>query len=338
MGKSGVTATPKKKDVHAVVSEYAHEFGTGVFWDLAATQAPNIPHMSTKFIGLNWLFGVGGVPQSRLIEIFGPESSGKTTLCYELIRTAQKDGLAGYIDTEHSADLRYAVACGVDRGKLIVAQPDYGEQAFSIVEKQLLDPRFSIVVLDSIAALSPRAETEGDMGDQYFALIARIISQSMRRISPILKRTKAVVVFVNQVRANISGYGSPLQTPGGWALKHAIQIKVQVKKREKIVSQGKQIGFMSELTTLKNKVATPYRSVKLPVLLGKGLDARYELISLGLQSKVIRKGGATYQVGRKVLGRNWKTAYEVINDNAKIRKFVVEHIEAFLQNQSTLDI
>lgn len=328
----------RQSTIHDIIVEYASEFGKDIFWDLESKQSPNMPHLRTQFIGLNWLFGVGGVPQSRLIEIFGPESCGKTTLCYELIRAAQRSGLAAYIDTEHSVDLRYAIKCGVDRSKIVVAQPDYGEQAFSIVEKHLLDPRFSIVVLDSIAALSPRAESEGDMGDQYFALTARIVSQAMRRISPILKRTKAVVIFVNQVRANVSGYGSPLQTPGGWALKHAVQVKVQVKKREKITSQGKQIGFFSELTTVKNKVATPYRVIRLPCLLGKGFDERYELISLGLQSKAIRKEGMSYQTGNVRLGRNWKSAFDAIHNSDKIKKVVFEKIELYLQEQSTLDI
>jgi recombination protein RecA len=317
-----------------VVSEYEKQFGKGIFWDFTTNKSIAVPHIPTDSIGLNWLFGVGGVPRGRLVEIYGRESSGKTTFCYHLIKCAQREGLAAYIDSEHSMEMQYAEQCGVDRTKFVFAQPDWGEQAFQMIEGFITDKRFSIVVLDSVVGLAPKAEADGEVGDQYMGLVARMVSQAMRRLSPILKQSKAVIVFTNQVRKDFSGYGDPDTTGGGMSLRHTVQVKIKVSKRDKIIRKGIQEGFFSEFKAVKNKVATPFRIVQVPILFGQGIATDYELITLGVKSKVIRKKPSSYRIGNRSLGRDWMAAHQAITQNSKIKKFLLERIVKYLESTS----
>lgn len=340
--KRKVTRAPlienkKIGDLSKIIVQYSDRFGEGVFWDLSKRQRVDVPIIKTRLIGLNWAIGVGGLPIGRPIEIFGRESSGKTTLCYQAIAAAQKVGLAGFIDTEGAFDSRYAAKCGVDCEHLIFAQPDYGEQALQIFEDFIQDERLSIVVLDSLASLSPRAEAEGEIGDQYMGLSARMLSQSMRRLPPFLKKTKAVIIVTNQVRANLSGYGAHEETGGGFALKHALQVRLHLKKKDKLISAGKEIGFLTEIFVKKNKIATPFRRINVPILYGRGYDYRYELITLGLASKVLTKSMASYKVGNHSLGKGWKKAYEAIRSDLALRTKVKGEIAEYLKNLDELD-
>jgi len=336
--------SPKSTDVirtsaiKQVVAEYQKQFGKGIFWNLLSIDArKDVPFIKTSLISLNWLFGVGGVPQGRLVEIFGAESSGKTTLCYELIRACQRFGLAGYIDTETSFDPKYAIRCGVDLSRFVLAQPDYGEQAYSILESWLADKRFSIVVLDSLAAMAPKPEADGEVGDRYMGLAARMNSQEMRRISPRLKRTKACVVFTNQVRANLSGYGYQEETGGGLALRHTLQVRIYLKKRDKIMKSGNPIGFYTELTTRKNKIATPFRTIKLPIIFGRGFDRKYELIHLAIEAKVVSKATNGFKLGNKFIGKTFSDAYQSISKDRKSAQMVSKAIQAYLDKKATIN-
>ena len=288
------------------------KLGEGVDIDVEA--------ISTGSIGLDLALGVGGVPRGRIVEVYGPESSGKTTVALHMIAEAQKaGGQAAFIDAEHALDPRYAKKLGVDINELLVSQPDCGEDALSIAEALARSGAIDIIVIDSVAALVPRQEIDGDMGASHVGLQARLMSQAMRKLSGIISKNNCVVVFINQLRDKVGVvYGSPEVTSGGNALKYYASVRIDVRKKEALkLSNGEIYGNHVKVKVVKNKVSSPFRSAEFDILFGKGISKASELITLGEKLGVIKKSGSWFAYGEDRIGQG--------KDNA--RKFLEEHPE-----------
>lgn len=338
------TTTRKKmsvKDakVKKVVRDLLKEYGEEVLWT-EEREKRDIVVKPMQAESINILTARGGLPEGRIIEISGKESSGKTTTCYQAMKSVQEaGGTVGLIDAENSVDPVYLERCGVQTNEhLIIAQPDYGEQGLSILEEMIESGVVDLIVVDSVAALIPKAELEGTMTDQQVGLQARMMSKNLRRITSILRGSKAVVIFVNQVRDKIGGggfgFGPQTGTPGGWALKHFCTIRITTRKTVDLKKGSKQIGFISELRCLKNKVGRPGRRVNVPIIFGSGINSNMDLILLAIQARVIRKrADMLYLVvsrGKtKYLGKGWESAFDKIAKSAKLKAFVLAKIREF---------
>ncbi len=301
---------------------------------------PDLQIIPTRSRTFNWLLSCGGVPRGRVIEVSGPESSGKTTSCFHMMAVVlDEGGRVMYIDQENSIDLPYMQQCGIDpdNPNIIFAQPDYGEQALALVEDAI--DNVDIIVFDSIAAMVPQAELTAKISDQQMALQARLLAKSMRRLGTMLKGSKTCAVFTNQVRDKIggfSGYGPTYDTPGGRALKHAASIRIWVRRGAPLKAGAEQIGFLCRMTAKKNKVGMPGRVVDIPIIFGVGIDTDLDFINLALKSGAIRKNGPTYKTGRKLgagirtLGTSWRSVNEKLGKLPKLKTKVETHIEKFL--------
>ncbi len=290
---------------------------------------------------INWLLACGGLPRGRVTEVSGPESSGKTTLCFHFMsEVLNAGGRVVYIDQENSIDLPYMEQCGINPNhpNIMFAQPDFGEQALAMVEDAIDHADF--LVFDSIAAMVPQAELNAKISDQQMALQARLLAKSMRRLGTMLKGSKTAAVFTNQVRDKVgsfTGYGPTYDTPGGRALKHAASIRIWVRRGAPIKAGQEVLGFFSRMTGKKNKVGMPGRVVDVPIIFGTGVDSRLDFISLALKAKVIRKAGGVYKtgkklrVGSKILGTGWKMVGEKLDSNPKLMKRIEDAVDEFLK-------
>ncbi|MCK5006925.1 MAG: recombinase RecA [Spirochaetales bacterium] len=324
----------KMKALEAARMQIEKQFGKGAIMKLGEEAGKNqIPTIPTGSILLDAALGVGGYPRGRVVEIYGPEASGKTTLALHAIAEAQKQGgIAAFIDAEHALDPQYAGALGVNTDELWVSQPDNGEQALEIVESLIRSGAVDIIVVDSVAALTPRAEIEGDMGDSHMGLQARLMSQALRKLTAIISKSKTCLVFINQIRMKIGVmFGNPETTTGGNALKFYSTIRLEVRKIETI-SEGtdKAIGNKVRVKVVKNKVAPPFKRVEMEIIFGRGISASGSLLDAAVAQNIIAKSGSWYSYGEERIGQGRENAKSFLESNPDIYKQVEESVRSLL--------
>ncbi|MCL2841995.1 MAG: recombinase RecA [Oscillospiraceae bacterium] len=292
-------ATDKKKAIETAMSKIEKDYGKGSIMRMGDRQAINVDAISTGSLALDMSLGIGGVPKGRIIEIYGPESSGKTTLALHIVASAQKEGgEVAFVDAEHALEPAYARALGVDIDSLIISQPDTGEQALEITEVLVRSGAVDVVVVDSVAALTPRAEIEGNMGDSSVGVIARLMSQALRKLASSISKTNCVVIFINQLREKIGVvYGNPETTPGGRALKYFASVRLDVRRIETLKNGTEMVGNRTKVRVIKNKVAPPFKEAEFDIMYGEGISKIGEIVDLGVRLELIEKGGSWYTLG-----------------------------------------
>nr|WP_022697316.1 recombinase RecA [Euryhalocaulis caribicus] len=310
----------KERALESALSQIDRQFGKGSMMKLGQRESLDIEAISTGSIGLDIALGVGGLPRGRIIEIYGPESSGKTTLALHCVAEAQKDGgVAAFVDAEHALDPVYAAKLGVDVNELLVAQPDAGEQALEITDTLVRSGALDVLVIDSVAALVPRAELEGEMGDSLPGLQARLMSQALRKLTASISKSRTTVIFINQIRHKIGVmFGSPETTTGGNALKFYCSVRLDIRRIGAIKNRDEVIGNQTKVKVVKNKVAPPFREVEFDILYGEGISKMGELIDLGVKAEVVEKSGSWYSYGSERIGQGRENARQFLLDNPDI--------------------
>jgi recombination protein RecA len=312
--------TERGKAVAAAILSIEKQFGTGSIMKLGSAERQQVDSIPTGSIALDLALGVGGIPRGRMTEIFGPESSGKTTVCQHVIAEAQRrGGVAAFIDVEHALDPGYARACGVNVDELLVSQPDTGEQALEITETLVRSGGIDVVVVDSVAALVPRAEIEGEMGDSFVGIQARLMSQALRKLTGAVSRSNTALVFTNQLREKIGVmFGNPETTPGGRALKFYASVRLDIRRVETIKTGTESVGNRVRVKVVKNKVAPPFRVAEFDVMYGEGVSREGGLLDVGVAMDVVTKTGAWFTYGETRLGQGREAAKEFLKGNADI--------------------
>jgi recombination protein RecA len=318
----------RSKAVLAAIAQIKDRFGDGSIMKLGDTRRVEVDAIPTGCLSLDLALGVGGMPRGRIIEIYGPESSGKTTLALHTIAEAQKQGgTAAFIDAEHALDPSYAAKLGVKTGELLVSQPDTGEQALEILETLVRSGAVDVVVVDSVAALVPKAEIEGEMGDQHMGLQARLMSQALRKLTGIVSKTKTVVIFINQIRQKIGiVFGNPETTTGGNALKFYSSLRIEVRRSAQIKQLEKVIGNQVNVKVVKNKVAPPFRTTKFDIMYNEGISIAGDLLDLGVEVGTINKNGNSYSWEGVKLGVGRETAKSALKADPKLLKQVKDAV------------
>ncbi|MDR3836300.1 MAG: recombinase RecA [Agathobaculum sp.] len=321
-------AADKKKALAAALGQIEKQFGKGSVMRLGENTGMNIEHIPTGSIGLDLALGIGGLPRGRIIEIYGPESSGKTTVALHSVAEAQKlGGTAAFIDAEHALDPVYAKALGVDIDSLLVSQPDTGEQGLDIAEALVRSGAIDIVVIDSVAALTPRAEIEGEMGDSFVGLHARMMSQAMRKLAGSIAKSQGVAIFINQLREKVGGiYGNPEVTTGGRALKFYASVRMEVRRVEHLKNGTELIGSHTRVKVVKNKVAPPFKQAEFDIMYGEGISRTSELVDLGVEFGILNKSGAWFSMGDTRLGQGRDAAKQYFKDHPDIADDVQKQI------------
>jgi recombination protein RecA len=306
-------------NIQLAVDAIEKQFGKGSIMKLGEAGHFNVETVSTGSLSLDLALGAGGVPKGRIIEIYGPESSGKTTLAYHVIAQAQKNGgIAAFIDAEHALDPEYAKNIGVDIDKLLISQPDTGEQALEITETLVRSNSIDVLVVDSVAALVPRAEIEGDMGDSHMGLQARLMSQALRKLTGIISKTNTVVIFINQIRMKIGVmFGNPETTAGGQALKFYSSVRMDIRRMEQLKDGENVIGNKVKVKIVKNKVAPPFRTAEFDIMFNEGISKVGEIIDLGVKYNLVTKSGAWYEYNGEKIGQGREAAKQYLRDNSK---------------------
>ena len=307
----------KKKALDMALSKIEKDFGKGSVMKLGSAEKMQVEVIPTGCLHLDFALGVGGLPRGRIIEIYGPESSGKTTLALQTVAQAQKmGGTAAFIDAEHALDPVYAKALGVDIDELYVSQPDNGEQALDICEALVRSGAIDIVVVDSVAALVPKQEIEGDMGESHVGLQARLMSQALRKLAGVIAKTNAVVIFINQLREKVGVmYGNPEVTTGGKALKFYASVRMDIRKSEPIKDGSNVIGNRTKIKIVKNKVAPPFRSCTVDMIFGEGISQASSLLELAVEREIIKKAGAWYSYNGNRIGQGRENTVKNLNEN-----------------------
>jgi recombination protein RecA len=319
----------KRKALSAALGQIEKQFGKGAVMRMGDVSAVrDVDTVSTGSLGLDIALGIGGLPRGRVIEIYGPESSGKTTLSLQVIAEAQKaGGTAAFVDAEHALDPTYAEKLGVDVDELLVSQPDTGEQALEITDMLVRSGSIDVVVVDSVAALTPKAEIEGDMGDSHMGLQARLMSQALRKLTGSLNKTKTICVFINQLREKIGVmFGSPETTPGGRALKFYSSVRLDIRRIEAIKDGVEVVGNRTRVKVVKNKVAAPFRQAEFDIMYGRGISREGSLLDLGVELDIIKKSGAWYTYEGEQLGQGRENAKTFISENMEIMVEVQDRI------------
>ena len=322
-------ATSNKKDLDLAISQIERQFGAGTLVKLGDSNLlEGVESISTGSLSLDIALGIGGIPRGRVTENFGAESSGKTTLAYHIIAQAQKSGgAAAYLDAEHALDPEFANRCGVDTTELFISQPDSAEQALEVCEYLVRSGALDVVVIDSVAALVPKAELEGDMGDTHVGLQARLMSQALRKLTAAIGESKTSVIFINQVREKVGiMWGNPEVTPGGRALKFYSSVRIDLRRIESVKSGTEIIGNRVKARMVKNKVAPPFRVAEFEILFKEGISRESDLIDLGDLTKVIKKSGAYFSYEDHKLGQGRENAKKFLKENAEIAKEITEKI------------
>ncbi len=322
----------KLKALKATIDKIDKDYGKGTIMRMGDRSIEDIPAISTGSIALNYALGVGGFPRGRVIEIYGPESSGKTTLTIHAIAEAQKNGgIAAFIDAEHAFDRFYAEKLGVDTDNLLISQPDNGEQALEITDHLVRSGAVDIIVVDSVAALTPKSEIEGDMGDSKMGLQARLMSQALRKLTSSINKTNTVVVFINQLRDKIGVmFGSPETTTGGNALKFYASIRIDIRKIGQIKNGDEVIGNKTRVKVVKNKVAPPFRKAEFDIMFGEGISQVGEIIDLGVEYDIVKKSGSWFSYGETKLGQGRDSVKNLLKDNLELAEEIHNKIVAKL--------
>ncbi|MDD9982819.1 MAG: recombinase RecA [Gammaproteobacteria bacterium] len=321
----------RKQALSSALSQIERQFGKGAIMRMGDTSAVrDIEVISTGSLGLDLALGVGGLPRGRVMEVYGPESSGKTTLTLEVIARTQRDGgTAAFIDAEHALDPQYAERIGVDVDELLVSQPDTGEQALEIADMIVRSGAVDVVVIDSVAALTPKAELEGEMGDTHVGLQARLMSQALRKLTANIKRSNTLVIFINQIRMKIGVmFGSPETTTGGNALKFYSSVRLDIRRIGAIKRRDEVIGNQTRIKVVKNKVAPPFKQVEFDILYGEGISREGELIDLGVKHGIIEKSGAWYSYDGDRIGQGRDNVREFLKEH----KDIADAIDTALRN------
>jgi recombination protein RecA len=318
-------ALDKSKAIDAAVSQIERQFGKGSIMRMGDEEPQRVASIATGALALDLALGVGGVPRGRTVEIFGPEGSGKTTLALHIIAEAQRaGGLAAFIDAEHALDPTYAQAIGVDLENLYFSQPDNGEQALEIADTLVRSDALDIVVIDSVAALVPRAEIEGEMGDSHVGLQARLMSQALRKLSGSLSRSGTTAIFINQLREKIGVmFGSPETTPGGRALKFYSSVRLDIRRIGALKVGNDTVGNQTRVKVVKNKVAPPFKTVEFDVMYGEGISKEGSLLDIGIEHDVIQKSGAWFAYGDERIGQGRENAKQFLKENDEVRERIL---------------
>jgi recombination protein RecA len=328
------TGTGTDKDIERALSDIKTKFGDDSIMMLGATPKVDVDAIPTGSIGVDWALGIGGLPRGRIIEIFGPESSGKTTLSLQAVAEAQKKGgICAFIDAEHALDPEYAKKLGVNIAELLVSQPDTGEQALEIVESLVRSGKIDVIVIDSVAALTPKDEIEGDMGQSHVGKQARLMSQALRKLTAIVGKTKTVVIFINQIRMQIGVmFGNPETTPGGKALKFYTSVRIDIRRIAQIKKGDEVMGGRHRVKIVKNKVAAPFRQTEFDMLYGEGIPKEGEALALGEKLGFVQKSsGGSYTIGETKLGRGYDAALTFLKENKPILNQLLKDIKKGLQ-------
>lgn len=315
-----VDAADKKRAIEIAMAQIDKQFGEGTIMFMGENKHMDIEHISTGSLMLDLALGIGGLPKGRIIEVYGAESSGKTTLCLHAVAEAQKaGGMAAFIDVEHALDPVYAKALGVDVDNLLVSQPDTGEQALEIIETLVRSGAIDIVVLDSVAAMATKAEIDGDMGDAHVGVQARLMSQAMRKLTAIIGKTNCVAIFINQIREKIGVlYGNPETTPGGRALKFYASVRIDVRKGEPLKNGSDIVGSRVKCKVVKNKVAPPFKTAEFDMIFGEGISKIGEIIDCAVEFNIIKKSGSWFSYDDMKIGQGKDKVKEFLKENAQI--------------------
>ena len=321
-------SSEKRKALDAAMSQIEKQFGKGSVMKLGEFKSMNVEAISTGALNLDIALGIGGIPKGRIIEIYGPESSGKTTLALHAVAEAQKaGGEAAFIDAEHALDPAYAKKIGVDVDNLIVSQPDTGEQALEIAEALIRSGAIDIIVVDSVAALVPKAEIDGDMGDSHIGLQARLMSQALRKLAGAINKTNAIIIFINQLREKVGiMFGNPETTPGGRALKFYASVRMDIRKIENIKQDGEVVGSRTRVKIVKNKVAPPFREAEFDIVYGKGISKEGSLLDLAVDLEIIDKSGSWFSYNGEKIGQGRENAKEFLLKNPEIMKEIEQKV------------
>jgi recombination protein RecA len=320
--------TEREKAMELALTQIERRFGKGAIMKLGDSAKVHVEAIPTGSIALDLALGIGGVPRGRVTEIYGPESSGKTTLCLHIIANAQRaGGFAAFIDAEHALDPSYAAKCGVDTNNLLISQPDTGEQAFEIVDSLVRSNAIDVVVIDSVAALTPRAEIEGDMGDTHVGLQARLMSHALRKLTSAINSSHTTVIFTNQLREKIGVmFGNPETTTGGKALKFYASVRLDIRRTDSIKLGQDVVGSRTRVRVVKNKVAPPFKTAECDIMYSEGISREGGLIDLGLEMGLVKKSGSWFTVGDIRLGQGRENAKEFLRQNSDVAGAIEEQI------------
>jgi len=318
----------KQKAVQLAMDQIERQFGKGSIMKLGGRGIADVSVLPTGSLALDHALGVGGIPRGRVTEIFGPESGGKTTLALHIMAEAQKrDGLAAFIDAEHALDVIYAQKLGVNFDNLLVSQPDTGEQALEITETLVRSGAMDVVVIDSVAALVPRAELEGDMGDVHMGLQARLMSQALRKLTASISKSMTAVIFINQIRMKIGVmFGNPETTPGGKALKFYSSVRLDIRRIGNIKHEQEAVGSRTRVKVVKNKVAPPFKEAEFDIMYGEGISTAGDLLDMAVQTEVIDKSGAWYSFDEERIGQGRENAKDFMNENPDVSARILDKL------------
>tara|TARA_B100000214_G_scaffold252684_1_gene185848 strand:- start:462 stop:1469 length:1008 start_codon:yes stop_codon:yes gene_type:complete len=318
----------KDKNLSEAISQIEKQFGKGTVMKMGDREIVDIPSVSTGSLGLDIALGIGGLPKGRVVEIFGPESSGKTTLTLQAIAECQKaGGTAAFIDAEHALDPNYAEKLGVNVDELLLSQPDTGEQALEVTDMLVKSGSVDLIVVDSVAALTPRAEIEGDMGDHHVGLQARLMSQALRKITGNIQRSNAMVIFINQIRMKIGVmFGNPETTTGGNALKFYSSVRLDIRRIGAVKEGEEVVGNETRVKVVKNKVSPPFKQAEFQIMYGEGINTEGEILELGQKLELVEKSGSWYSHNGEKIGQGKVNASKFLRENTKIRDSLVKEI------------
>ena len=330
--KAAATGNTKEEKIQSVLEEIKSKFGSESMMKLGEVKKVDVDAYSTGSISLDRALGVGGIPHGRIVEIYGPESSGKTTICLQVIANAQKEGgVAAFIDTEHALDPEYAKKLKVNTDDLLISQPNTGEEALSIVEALVRSNNVDVIVLDSVAAIVPKAEIEGEMGDAHVAIQARLMSQALRKLTAISAKANTTIIFTNQTRMKIGmmGYGTPIETPGGKALKFYASVRIEIKRVAQIKKGEEVIGARTKAKIVKNKVAAPFKVAEFDIMYNEGVSLETDLINLALKIGVLKKKGTYIQdLEGNTLGQGLESARKLLRDDQEKMRSLYDQVMA----------